>query len=153
MVVVTPAEMQHAEAIAGLMEELDRHYGATEFDPIKDRAEQIRDALFGPVPAGAALLAWDDDQLVGLAAYSYLWPAAGVTRSMFLKELYVAQTHRRQGVGRLLMENLFTVATKHGCSRMEWTTDQESQGAQRFYAELGVPVLTDKLFYRSELGE
>lgn len=152
MIVVTSAETQHAEAIAILMEELDRHYGATEFEPIEQRVEQIRDALFGPVPAGAVLLAWDDDQLVGLAAYSFLWPAAGVTRSMFLKELYVAQARRRQGIGRLLMENLFTVATKHGCSRVEWTTDQESEGAQRFYAELGVPVRSDKLFYRSELA-
>jgi GNAT superfamily N-acetyltransferase len=151
VVVVAPAEVQHVEALAALMEELDRHYGVTEFEPIEQRVEQIRDALFGPVPAGAALLVWDDDELVGLASYSFLWPAAGVTRSLYLKELYVAQARRRQGIGKLLMENLFTVAAKHGCSRVEWTTDQESKGAQRFYAELGVPVHDDKLFYRSEV--
>lgn len=145
---VAPAETQHAEALAALLEELDRHYGTTEFEPLEQRTEQIRDALFGPAPAGAALLAWDGDQLVGLASYSFLWPAAGVTRSLFLKELYVAGSHRRRGVGTLLMETLFTVASKHACSRVEWTTDQESQDAQRFYAELGVPVHADKLFYR-----
>jgi GNAT superfamily N-acetyltransferase len=151
VVVVAPAEVQHVEALAALLEELDRHYGVTEFEPIEQRVEQIRDALFGPVPAGAAVLAWDDDELVGLASYSFLWPAAGVTRSLYLKELYVAQARRRQGIGKLLMENLFTVAAKHGCSRVEWTTDQESKGAQRFYAELGVPIHDDKLFYRSEV--
>jgi GNAT superfamily N-acetyltransferase len=93
----------------------------------------------------------DDDELVGLASYSFLWPAAGVTRSLYLKELYVAQARRRQGIGKLLMENLFAVATKHRCSRVEWTTDQESKEAQRFYAELGVPIHDDKLFYRSEV--
>lgn len=151
MVVVTPAEIQHLEALAVLLEEMDRHYGTTEFEPIEQRVEQITDALFGEVPAGSVLLAWDDDQLVGLASYSFLWPAVGVTRSLYLKELYLAETHRRRGVGGLLMEHLFTVATKHSCSRMEWTTDRESKGAQRFYAELGVPVRGDKLFYRAEV--
>jgi GNAT superfamily N-acetyltransferase len=144
--------MEHVEALAVLMEELDRHYGSTEFEPFEQRVEQISEALFGAVPAGAALLAWDDDQLVGLASYSFLWPAAGVTRSLYLKELYVAQARQRQGIGKLLMESLFTVAAKHGCSRVEWTTDQESKGAQRFYAELGVPVDNGKLFYRADVG-
>jgi GNAT superfamily N-acetyltransferase len=151
VIVVAPAEMQQVGALAALMDELNRYYGTTEFESIEQQVEQIRDALFGPTPAGAALLAWDGDQLVGLASYSFLWPAAGVTRSMFVKELYVAQGRRRQGIGRLLMEKLFAVAAKHGCSRVEWTADEESKGAQRFYTELGVPIQIDKLFYRHEV--
>ncbi len=42
------------------------------------------------------------------------------------------------------------MASKIGCSRVEWTTDQESHGAQRFYQELGAPVNTGKLFYSRE---
>ena len=148
MVVVAPAEPQHLDVLAVLLEEMDRHYGSTEFEPPEQRARQIREALFGEVPAAFVLLAWDADQLVGLASYSFLWPAAGVTRSMFLKELYVARARQRQGIGTLLMDALFEVARKHGCSRVEWTTDRESTGAQRFYADLGVAVDTSKLFYR-----
>jgi hypothetical protein len=33
---------------------------------------------------------------------------------------------------------------------VEWTTDQDNPDAQRFYAELGVPVRQSKLFYRVE---
>jgi len=133
-----------------LLEEMDRHYGATEFEPLEQRVAQITEALFGNVPAGFGLLAWAGDQLVGLASYSFLWPAAGVTRSLYLK-LYVARTHRRSGIGRLLMDHLFTLAAKHGCTRVDWTTDQESEGAQRCYEALGVTVNAGKLFYRAEL--
>ena len=130
-VVVAPAEPQHVEALAVLLEEMDRHYGTTEFEPFEQRVAQIRDALFGEVAAACALLAWDEADLVGVASYSFLWPAAGVTRSLYLKELYVAQRWQRQGVGKLLMDSLVAVAGKHGCSRVEWTTDRESEGAQR----------------------
>jgi RimJ/RimL family protein N-acetyltransferase len=50
------------------------------------------------------------------------------------------------------MDSLLTVAAKHGCSRVEWTTDRDSEGAQRFYAKLGVPINEGKLFYRVELA-
>jgi GNAT superfamily N-acetyltransferase len=88
-----------------------------------------------------------------MASYSLLWSAAGVTRSLYLKELYVAAGWQRQGIGKLLMDSLLTVAAKHGCSRVEWTTDRDSEGAQRFYAKLGVPINEGKLFYRVELGD
>ncbi len=152
MVVIAPAKLKHVNPLTVLLEEMDRHYGTTEFEPFDRRVAQITDALFGPIPAAFALLAWGEEQLVGLASYSFLWPAVGVTRSLYLKELYVAQAHRRKGIGKRLIDSLFEVAAKHGCSRVEWTTDQEGHGAQRFYQELGIPVNAGKLFYRVELA-
>jgi hypothetical protein len=35
-------------------------------------------------------------------------------------------------------------------ARVEWTTDRDNPAAQRFYAQLGVPVHESKLFYRIE---
>jgi GNAT superfamily N-acetyltransferase len=151
VVVITPAELKHVKPLAVLLEEMDRHYGTTEFEPFDRRLAQITDALFGPVPAAFALLAWADDQLVGLASYSFLWPAVSVTRSLYIKELYVAQQRRREGIGKLLMDSLFKVAAQHNCSRVEWTTDQDNPGAQRFYQALNMPVNAGKLFYRVEL--
>jgi GNAT superfamily N-acetyltransferase len=153
VVAVTPAESQHAEAIAALLEEMGHFYGATEVEPLELRVAQITKALFGDVRGVSALLAWDDAQLAGMAAYSFLWPAISLTRSLYLKELYVGQAYRRKGVGRLLMDGLREVAATHGCSRVEWTTDDDNAAAQRFYAGLGVPVRTSKLFYRVEIGQ
>lgn len=144
-VIIRPATPSDLAELAALIAERDRFYGVDRPDP--DPAA-IADALFGPVPAGRALVALRDGEVVGLAAYSFLWPAAGVTRSLYLKELFVRATARRHGVGALLMRELRAVAAEHRCSRVEWTADTDQPDAQRFYAALGAEVLDTKLFYR-----
>ena len=150
MITVSPAEPRDAAAIAVLLEELGRYYGATEFEPLDRRIIQINEAIFGPPPAAYALLARDGRQVAGLAAYSFLWPAVGATRSLYLKELYVLDAYRRLGIGRLLMRAVFEIAAGLGCSRVEWTTDAGNTGAQAFYAKLGLPDHPVKVFYRVE---
>jgi ribosomal protein S18 acetylase RimI-like enzyme len=148
VIVVRPAELGDVKAIADLLEELDRFYGATETQPLDERVRGIEEALFGTPPTAYALLAWDDASLAGLASYSFLWPAAGVTRSLYLKELYVRQDRRRSGVGRVLMDELYAIAVARGCSRVEWTTETDNVAAQGFYEALGAERLEGKVFYR-----
>jgi GNAT superfamily N-acetyltransferase len=149
--VVRPATTDDIDALATLTEEMNRYYGATtDVEPLDLRRQQIRDALFGDVLAAYALLATDAGSAVGFATYSFLWPAVGLTRSLYLKELYITQTRHRSGVGRQIMESLFELAREHDCSRVEWTTDQDNLGAQAFYVTFGVDPKTSKLFYRLE---
>jgi GNAT superfamily N-acetyltransferase len=85
-----------------------------------------------------------------MAAYSFLWPAAGVTRSLYLKEIYVTGAFWRKGVGTLLMQRLCQVAVAHECSRVEWTTDKCNVLGENFYERLGVAQNQEKIFYRLE---
>ena len=150
MITVSPAEPRDAAAIAALLEELGRYYGATESESLDRRITQINEAIFGRPPAAYARLARDGRQVAGLAAYSFLWPAVGATRSLYLKELYVPDAFRRQGIGTLLLRAVFETAAGLGCSRVEWTTDADNTGAQAFYARLGLPNNPVKVFYRVE---
>jgi ribosomal protein S18 acetylase RimI-like enzyme len=150
VITVSPASPGDAPAMAALLEEMDRFYGATEPESLDQRVRQVNEAIFASPPAAYALLARDGGQLAGIAAYSFLWPAVGLTRSLYLKELYVADAYRRQGIGRLLMNALLEAAGKHGCSRVEWTTDTNNASAQAFYEDLGLPVQSSKIFYRVE---
>jgi GNAT superfamily N-acetyltransferase len=153
VITITLAQQTQTKVIAEIAEEMDRFYGATEVEPTEIRIRQIDEALFSDPPSAYSLLAWDDGKLVGFAAYSFLWPAIGLTRSLYLKELYVSTKARRAGVGKLLMQHLYDIAVKNDCSRVEWTTDSDNQEAQVFYAELGVPAKESKLFYRIEGDE
>lgn len=149
-VTLARAEPGDVDALLPLLEEMDRFYGAEEFEPLEVRARQVRQALFSDPPAAYVLLAWEEGLPIGFASYSFLWPAAGVTRSLYLKELWVTQDRWRGGVGTALMQRLFEVAAEHGCSRVEWTTDVGNAGAQEFYDALGVSPLETKLFYRAD---
>jgi GNAT superfamily N-acetyltransferase len=135
-------------AIAALCAELDEFYGDLPEGLPAGRAAQVRGVLFGDPPLARALVAWDDGAPAGFAAYSFLWPAAGLTASLYLKELYVAGAYRRAGVGKLLMDGLYAAARRRGLSRVEWTTDASNEGAQAFYEALGAKPLPSKIFYR-----
>ena len=147
---VRNAEPGDVEALGELLVEMDRFYGGTTDDSPAERREQIAEALFAPVPWAHALVAVDDGHVVGLATYSYHWPAVGLTRSIFLKELYVARRVWRRGVGRALMERLVALGSEQGCSRVEWMADVTNPGAQDFYRALGFTSDSSKLVYRIE---
>jgi GNAT superfamily N-acetyltransferase len=146
--VLTEATVEDVPEIASLLEELDRFYGGTQFEPMQTRIAQITKLLFGDPPAARVLLARVDGALAGLAAYSFLWPAAGVTASLYLKELYVSGAHRRAGIGRELMTRLVQIAAERGCSRLEWTTDRDNDLARHFYKTLHFQTMPSKIFYR-----
>jgi GNAT superfamily N-acetyltransferase len=150
VITISAASPDDAPAMATLLEEMDGFYGEARTEPLDQRIRQINEALFADPPAAYALLAWDGTRMAGFAAYSFLWPAAGLTRSLYLKELYVDQAHQRQGVGKLIMHAIFETAAQHQCSRVEWTTDNDNTSAQAFYDKLGLPPHPAKVFYRTE---
>ncbi|MET7898956.1 GNAT family N-acetyltransferase [Streptomyces mirabilis] len=121
---------------------------------VQGEADDVLDAEsgapLGSPPLASALLVEDEaGDIVGLAAYSFLWPSAGSTHSLFLKELYVRDTLRRQGVGARLMDELRAVASaRPGCSRVEWMTDRDNPGARAFYKSLGFAEFDGKIVYR-----
>ncbi|MGH3864532.1 MAG: hypothetical protein ACRDQ4_00055 [Pseudonocardiaceae bacterium] len=82
MVEIRPAEQRDTEAFAVLMEDLDLFYGATDTEPLDQRVRQIAENLFENPAAAYVLLAWENGKPIDMAAYSFLWPAAGVTRSL-----------------------------------------------------------------------
>ncbi|MDX2671955.1 GNAT family N-acetyltransferase [Streptomyces sp. NRRL_ISP-5395] len=149
-VTIRPADRRDIVAVAELIEEIERFYGSTEIQPLEERRSQVEEALFGSPPLASALLVEDGaGNLVGLAAYSFLWPAAGSSHSLFLKELYVRDTLRRQGVGAHLMDELRALAAaRPGCSRVEWMTDHDNPNARSFYKSLGFAEFDGKIVYR-----
>jgi GNAT superfamily N-acetyltransferase len=146
---ISEAVEQDVPVIAELLGEIEHYYGG---DYTSGDEGEIHDALFGPQPAATCLLARKGDgEIVAMASYSFLWPAAGSTRSLYLKELYVRESVRSKGVGQQVMAELGRIAQAAGCSRMEWTGDVDNPSALHFYERMGVPQNAGKVFYRLPL--
>lgn len=145
---ITKATEADVEVISQLLGEVEAYYGgeAAPADP-----QQIHAALFGSQPAATVLLARDDEEVLGLASYTFLWPAAGADTSIYLKELFVREAHRRGGVAAQLMDAVRDAGRAAGCSRLEWTADADNPPALDFYKALGVEPRADKPFYRQAL--
>ncbi|MEU7054751.1 cyclophane-containing RiPP N-acetyltransferase HaaN [Streptomyces sp. NPDC046197] len=151
-VTIRPAEKNDVRQLAALIEEIERFYGTADADiqPFDERQAQVEEALFGSPPLASALVVEDETgDIVGLAAYSFLWPSAGSTHSLFLKELYVREALRRQGIGAQLMGELRGMASaRPGCTRLEWMTDRVNPDARAFYQSLGFQEDDGKIVYR-----
>jgi GNAT superfamily N-acetyltransferase len=137
-------------AIVDVIDELGRHYAVPSGETRVESAANVASALFGVGAPGHALLAWDGDELAAMAAYAIHWPGRGTQRVLFLKELYVRENWRGQGIGQALMEDLFATAKRLGIDRVDWQADAGNVAAQRFYERLGATV-RPKVTYRMEL--
>lgn len=142
---IEQASEQDVDVISVILGEIEGYYGG---EPTPGDPDQTRAALFGPRPAATVLLARDGGQVLGLASYSLLWPAAGAESSLYLKELYVRADARRRGVAGALMEAVKGAAAAAGCSRVEWTADRDNPAALDFYAAFGAEPRDGKVFYR-----
>ncbi|MET9879525.1 GNAT family N-acetyltransferase [Actinacidiphila glaucinigra] len=124
MVQVTPAAKKDAEEISRLIGEIEVYYGGA-YAP--GDLGQIRAVIFGAHPAATVLLARDGEDVVGMASFSLLWPAAGADTSAWMKELYVRDGARGRGIGRALIGAVRAAALELGCTRLEWTADTDNR--------------------------
>lgn len=154
---IRAAEKRDALAVAELIAEVERFYAARvkpPEPPLEERRREVEEALFGSPPIASALLAVDGaGGVAALAAYSFLWPAAWTSHSLFLKELYIRDAARGKGLGTRMMRELRDIAAaRPGCSRIEWTSDTGNPDARAFYRALGFTELEGKVIYRMDAG-
>ncbi|MCZ4096647.1 GNAT family N-acetyltransferase [Streptomyces sp. So13.3] len=145
MVNIERATAADAETISELLGEIEAYYGG---ESVPGDIDQIHAALFSALPMATVLLAREGGDVVGLASYSFLWPAAGAEASLYLKELYVRETARRRGVAGVFMAKLREAADEAGCTRIEWTADRDNPPALAFYEAFGAEPRDGKVFYR-----
>ena len=97
--------------------------------------------------SGYSFGAYDGNLLVGLAiAEGHQW-----NRSLFVHEFHVAETHRKQGIGRRLMECVAEKASRAGFRTIVCETQNTNPTAINVYRKLGFRVEgVDISFYSND---
>ena len=135
-------------ALTELVLEAARHYWGQQTDDAR-HAGQTADALLSGTSGCTALLALHPDQgAVGFATYTVLHPAPTPAGTLFMKDLYVANTARSLGVGQHIMQYLAGLANELGCPRFDWTAETDNPRAIAFYDKLGAKTVTEKQYFR-----
>lgn len=78
-----------------------------------------------------AFVAIQDQQLVGLVHTVYHPSTSRLNDVCYLQDLFTSETVRGQGVGRALIQWVYSDATAMGCSRVYWTTFDHNITARR----------------------
>ncbi|MBW0003106.1 MAG: GNAT family N-acetyltransferase [Hyphomicrobiales bacterium] len=117
MISVRPFEDQHAPALAEIMIEMTRFYGAS----IPKNA-RITEDIIGHSKNIDILLAFNREAPVGFATFTTLFPVGGLRSFTYIQQVYVGAAARRLGVAQRLMSAIARTSKARGCQRLEWAT-------------------------------
>jgi GNAT superfamily N-acetyltransferase len=118
--------------------------------------EDLRRHLFGPRPYAEALVAQPpvtdggstgdagrESSLVGFALFFHNFSTFLARPGLYLEDLFVLPSYRRQGHGRALLRELARIAIDRGCGRFEWSVLDWNEPATAFYRSIGAPPMPD----------
>ena len=83
-----------------------------------------------------AALAWNGDTAVGLVHFIYHRSNWSIENSCYLQDLLVAEQTRGTGVGRQLIEFVYSTAKADGCCKVHWLTHETNATAIQLYERI-----------------
>ncbi|MGH8732118.1 MAG: GNAT family N-acetyltransferase [Burkholderiales bacterium] len=144
-VIVRRAVAADQATLARLLSDMQAHYGSP--DPPGGASEMARLLTRDGERLPFALLAERDGAVLGFATLTPVLYGGAYQWLLFLKDLYVTEQARGLGIGRALLVAMARIAVDENYCRIDWTTDDTNEGAQRLYDRLGIPRHA-KPFYR-----
>jgi ribosomal protein S18 acetylase RimI-like enzyme len=136
------------DALAEAFTDLHRHYLGDAAPTAQAVAANLRDHVLAASSGVRIAVARVQGRIAGLATFAILYPAPGARGQLFMKDLFVRDAFRGQGLGEALMGFLARHAVAHDCVRLDWTTETGNPGAMAFYDRLGATRVTEKVYYR-----
>jgi ribosomal protein S18 acetylase RimI-like enzyme len=137
--------------LAAHFSEMQFHYSCPVPDVVAREAATI--ACRSPTSSfdPRVLIATAASVVVGSLVMNVTFPASALTKALYIRDLYVAKTMRRYGVGRMLVTAATHLAVSEGFSAVEWTTDSSNKAARRLYESCGVRQI-DRTYFSERRG-
>ena len=88
--------------------------------------------------------------VVGFALFFHNYSTWRGKAGIYLEDLFVPESHRGHGIGKLLLATLARIAVERDCPRLEWQVLDWNQPSIDFYEALGTKVMKDWLPCRLE---
>jgi GNAT superfamily N-acetyltransferase len=136
--------------LAVLLAEMQRHY----CDPVSDsEAERAAALACRPAPPPESfdprtLIAVEQGgRVCGSIVLNVTFPATRLSRSLYVRDLYVAAAVRRRGVARALLRGAARLTLAEGFSALDWTADAANAPARGMYDGSGAAML-GRVYYR-----
>lgn len=111
-------------------------------DTARISPEKLQQNLFTTPPWISVIVAQDEIALLGYAALYPQFQLQFATRSMDMHHLFVAPSHRGQGVGKALINAAIDHAKSNGCTSLCVGTHPDNIAAQNLYLLRGFGRIT-----------
>jgi ribosomal protein S18 acetylase RimI-like enzyme len=137
--------------LAALFSEMQSHYNRPVAAVVAAKAAALACKLPTSTFDPRVLIASVGNAVFGSLVMNVTFPASELTLALYIRDLYVAQTMRRYGVGRMLVTAAMKLTVAEGFSAVEWTMDSTNKAARRLYEECGARQM-DRTYFSERRG-
>lgn len=116
--------------------------------PDKKAVKRLFKDAFGKNPVFRMLVADSDGVISGYAFYFYSYSSFLAKKTLYLEDIFITESKRNLGIGKLFFGKLVKIAEKNNCGRMEWCVLDWNKNAIDFYNKLGAKPLNEWIYYR-----
>lgn len=136
---IRPATIDDSDAVGALIDEFRSYLHALgDLDACKNfGSEQYRRDGFGTNPSFHGLVAHRGSEILGYALYAREYSTDTGSPTLYLHDLFVRESYRRQGVGEELMKRLVEICKAAGGAAINWHVWHRNESAIRFYERIG----------------
>ncbi|QGX92609.1 GNAT family N-acetyltransferase [Tatumella sp. TA1] len=134
--------------LVDIFSEMERYHHPQAIIAAEQMAKYLKERVF-PANSGTEIYkGMSDGRIVAFACVTILYPVPRYSGQMFIKELFVSQSARRQGFGRQMMQFIAQRAQQKSCTHLDWLSVRDDKSVQSFYASLGAKVVEEVNYHR-----
>ncbi len=119
--------------------------------PDKIAAKRLYKDTFGKKPLINMLVAKEGKEILGYAIYFESYSSFLAKKTLFLEDIFITQSRRNTGIGKLFFDKLIEIANDRACGRVEWAVLDWNIDAIAFYNKIGATPLSNWEYYRLTL--
>jgi GNAT superfamily N-acetyltransferase len=131
---IAPIAPSELEALLPLIAAYQRFYEVEEVDEARNRRFFSR--FLAPSEDGM-LLGARREELLGYACLYWHFTSLVPAETVLMNDLYVAEAHRGEGIGRALIDASAQVVRERGAHHLEWATAPGNERALHLYDSTG----------------
>jgi GNAT superfamily N-acetyltransferase len=146
-VIVRSPTSDDIAGLARLFSEMQRHYRRPVTDEQAVEAAMLACQSVRTTFDPRVLIATLDGSVIGSIVLNVTFPAYELSRSLYIRDLYVARSMRRCGVGQTMVRAAARLTYAQGFSALDWTTETGNSAARQMYESCGARVL-ERTYYR-----
>jgi GNAT superfamily N-acetyltransferase len=103
----------------------------------------IKDAFFSATPKANGILAFENDEAIGIATYYSIYSTFIAKLGIWLDDLFVYPGSRKSRAGKALISKLCNIALDTGCGRIDWIVARDNENGKGFYEYLGANIFEE----------
>ncbi len=119
-------------------------------DAVVTTVEETKERIFNENSSVKALICEENGKAIGLAVYFYNYSTWLGKYGIYLEDLYVTQSKRGLGAGKLMLKHLAKKALEEDCGRFEWSCLDWNKPSRDFYESIGAKSQEEWIGYRLE---